>query len=199
VKVVAAAAVVAAIALALVSWAIKPNPVIEALTVFGLPLLWLVVERRQAQVSGNERLASQRISLMRGVVACVAVFTMLDSGPELAIYLGLVSNEWLTVVHRAWNVAWGVAILVAGNYIPKLWRLWSDGDGDSRDYRAARFTGWALVWNGALVVAVWLFLTEPVARSGMLVISVSMVVVFVGRVLLSRPSRVRTHGGSGQA
>jgi hypothetical protein len=124
---------------------------------------------------------------------------MLDSGPELAMYLGLVSNEWLTVAHRAWNVAWGVAILVAGNYIPKLWRLWSDGDGDSSDYRAARFTGWALVWNGVLVVAVWLFLTEPVARSGMLVISVSMVVVFVGRVLLSRPSRVRTHGGSGQA
>lgn len=184
-RLMAGLAIGAAILLAMVSWALKPNPSMEAFTVIGLPLMWWWLERGPAPVDPERAAARLRLAHM-GLTA-FATMTMLDTGPELAIYTGLVGQEWLPTVQRSFGIVWGLMLLVMGNYVPKVWRVacrTEPGDGQ----RSARFTGWAMVLTGLAAISIWVLLPEPMARFAMLGLTVVMVAAFVGRRLFAAPS-----------
>jgi hypothetical protein len=115
----------------------------------------------------------------------MAVLTMLDTGPELAIYTGLVGEEWLPTVRRAFGVAWGLMLLVMGNYAPKMWRVWTCAADRPGAQRSARFTGWALALAGLAGIGIWVILPEPMARFAMLGLAIVMMAVLAGRRLFA--------------
>lgn len=168
-----------AIALALVSWALKPRPVTEAVTVFGLPLLWWAIERQRGPAEPDR--AAARLRLMHMGLTALVLLTVIDTGPELALYIGLLGESWTPVVQRVFGVSWGLVLLVFGNYAPKLWRVWTCGNADSpAALRSARLLGWTLALSGLTAVGIWLTLPEPVARIAMLVLTGAMVVTLMG-------------------
>lgn len=184
-KVLAAVTIVAAIGLAILSWTIKPNPAIEAFTIVGLPLLWLGLRRSSGPADPVRAAARQRF-LYIGLTG-MAAYTMLDTGPELALYTGLVGDVWQPFVQRTQGIVWGLALAVLGNYMPKLWLVWSCGSdtADAAAQQRARFAGWTLALAGIAAVAIWTLLPEPTARIAMLTLSLGLVVVLLGRGVFS--------------
>lgn len=175
----------AAIALAIVSWALKPNPATEAATIVVLPLVWWALGRRRSPA--DPRLAATRTRVLQLALLGVAIISMLDTGPELAIHVGLVGKEWLETVHRATGIAWGACLVVFGNYVPKLWRAWTCQDDGAARQRAARFAGWVFVLIGIGAIAAWTLLPESSAKYAMLALVIGQTVILLGRALLSSP------------
>ncbi len=112
------------------------------------------------------------LSVTAGLVVIAVV------GLAAAGNTGVIDNE---LAKRASGVAWGVLLMVLGNFLPKVARPFGAPGGSAGTAAAERLAGWIFVLAGMGYIAAWLLAPETY---GMLVSSLIGLGAFAAAILV---------------
>ncbi len=162
-------------------WSVDPEHASRwAFVVLFLPAFWGFVELFQG---GRRR---QRImNSHRSVVAGIGFVLAVKVGFQLAIATDLLHANWGIIARRMGGVMFGSFLAVWGNYLPKILSPWSAEEEWFDWQRVHRFGGWVTLVSGIALVIVWLAFPLEAARAASSSITITFVVLIVGRKFIS--------------
>ena len=127
----------------------------------------------------------------RRVIASLGLLMTVDMGFELAISADFLATSWESIAQRISAVAFGVLMVLWGNYLPKLLSPWKVGEEPFDWQRVHRFVGWVVSLGGIGVVLVWLVLPIAEARLATAGIIGTSVVLVITRKFMSFAASLR--------
>ncbi len=183
--VLAAASVLVVAALAAWGFAIDHEPAGRWIAIASfLPVLWMFAELAQGGSSDRRHI----IIWHRCVIAVAGLLLALRLGPQLALSTQLLESGWEPTLRRLAGIAFGVGLVVWGNYLPKVVSPWRREDEPFDWQRVHRFVGWLAVLGGLFVTGAWLFLPLAQAKPAAMTTIIAVTVLAVGRKLISLAS-----------
>jgi hypothetical protein len=151
-----------------------------------MPAIWAFVELAQPGIRTRERTAILRRHRLTLGWAGLLMASMVAS--RLALADGLAGQGWASILIRAHALVFGASVMVWGNYLPKLLSPWNFDEQPFDWVRVHRFAGWIALLGGLILEFVWLTQPGHEARLATFVLTSLMMVLILGRKLLSLAS-----------
>ena len=148
-----------------------------------LPSFWGILEALQRRKRG--RAVDEAVHWYRWITVWIGLVIAVAFASQLAVAAGIVGPEWAPIARRARGVIFGVGLVTAGNYLPKVLSPWRADEEPPGWQPAQRFFGWVAALCGAALVVVWLSLPVATAGSASEAITVVFVLLTLGSKLVS--------------